>query len=472
MFKRSKISTGVLLALGTISTISTMSAVAQETQRVEVTGSNIRRAESETASPIQTVSREDIAKSGKTSVAELLQTLAVDNAGSVPMTFGNGFAAGASGISLRGLGAASTLVLINGRRIAPYGLADDGQKVFADLNVIPLEAVDRVEILKDGASATYGSDAIAGVVNVILRKDFNGIVVKATAGQSQKGDGRNLTAAVTAGFGSLETDKYNVLVNLEATRKDAIWNRDRAGRGAVGRADLRDLGFSAQETLGGTGAITGNNASGSAINGNVRQPVTNNYYNRGQLNGVGFTQTFPGAACGKFTSHQQGDPGFAGGSGCLIDGSQVYSQIQPSQETVNFFTRGTLMLGSNIQAYAELNLYNSKSVSSTTPSGVSASTGYPGGPVANNTISLGAAHPDNPYFGTAARIRYLAADVGPRVSNIDADFNRFVLGAKGTFGVWDFDTGFQVCAGGVEQREGCVALQIARARVRQLGLRT
>ena len=439
MFKRSKISTGVLLALGTI---SSMSALAQETQRVEVTGSNIRRAESETASPIQTVSREDIAKSGKTSVAELLQSLAVDNAGSVPMTFGNGFAAGASGISLRGLGAASTLVLINGRRIAPYGLADDGQKVFADLNVIPLEAVDRVEILKDGASATYGSDAIAGVVNVILRKDFNGIVVKATAGQSQKGDGRNLTAAVTAGFGSLETDKYNVLVNLEATRKDAIWNRDRAGRGAVGRADLRDLGFSAQETLGGTGAITGNNASGSAINGNVRQPVTNNYYNRGQLNGVGFTQTFPGAACGKFTSHQQGDPGFAGGSGCLIDGSQVYSQIQPSQETVNFFTRGTLMLGSNIQAYAELNLYNSKSVSSTTPSGVSASTGYPGGPVANNTISLGAAHPDNPYFGTAARIRYLAADVGPRVSNIDADFNRFVLGAKGTFGVWDFDTAF------------------------------
>ena len=134
-------------------------ALAQDTQtaapiaRVEITGSNIRRAEAETASPVQTLNAADIEKSGKSSVAELLQTLAVDNQGSVPTTFGGGFASGASGISLRGLGTSSTLVLLNGRRVAPYGLADDGQKVFADLNIIPLEAVERVELLKDGASA-------------------------------------------------------------------------------------------------------------------------------------------------------------------------------------------------------------------------------------------------------------------------------------------------------------------------------
>ncbi|WP_036245078.1 TonB-dependent siderophore receptor, partial [Massilia sp. BSC265] len=120
--------------------------------RVEITGSNIRRAQAETASSVLTVNRADIERSGKTTVAELLQTLAVDNQGSVPVNFGSGFAAGASGISLRGLGTASTLVLLNGRRMAPYGLADDGQKVFADLNVIPSDAVERVEILKDGAS--------------------------------------------------------------------------------------------------------------------------------------------------------------------------------------------------------------------------------------------------------------------------------------------------------------------------------
>jgi iron complex outermembrane receptor protein len=87
-----------------------------------------------------------------------------------------------------------------------------------------------------------------------------------------------------------------------------------------------------------------------------------------------------------------------------------------------------------------LNLYNGKSVSATTPSAVSSSVGFPGGPVSNSGVALGAAHPDNPYFGTAARLRYLAADVGPRVSHVDSDFTRAVIGAKGTMFNWDFDT--------------------------------
>ena len=416
-------------------------AATQELQRVEVTGSNIRRIQTETAAPVQTLTREDIDRSGKSSVAELLQTLSVDNQGSVPTTFGNGFASGASGISLRGLGTASTLVLVNGRRVAPYGLADDGQKVFTDLNMIPLEAVERVEILKDGGSAIYGSDAIAGVVNIILKKDFKGVVLKASYGRSSYGDGIEKRGAITAGFGDIDKDKYNILLNFEIARKGEIYNRDRAGRDQIGRADLRDLGFSAQEALGGSGAILANNSSGSgSINGNVRQPGTNNYYNRGQLNGVGFTRTFPGAACANFTSHPQGDPGFAGGSGCLIDAAQQYVQIQPSQESLNFFGRGTLQLTDALQGYAEVNLYKNKSESSTTPSSVSGNAGFPGGPVNNGVIALGAAHPDNPYFGTAARLRYLAADVGPRVSKIDSTFTRLVAGVKGTVKEWDIDS--------------------------------
>ena len=441
MFKRTKINTGALLAIGLITALPTMAQDAA--QRVEITGSNIRRTQSETASPVQTVSREDIERSGKTSVAELLQTLAVDNQGSVPTTFGNGFAAGASGISLRGLGAASTLVLVNGRRIAPYGLADDGQKVFADLNMIPLEAVERVEVLKDGASAIYGSDAIAGVVNVILRKDYVGTTIKANFGQSRYGDGTKSSAAVTHGFGDLAKDRFNILLNFEATKKDKIWNRDRDDRGAVGRLDLRPWGFdavSSSGTNGGNGAIFDNNTTTSAINGNVRQPVTNNYYNRGQLNGAGFTRTFPGAACSNFTNHPQGDPGFAGGVGCLIDATQQYGQIQPSQDTLNLFARGTFQLSANLQGYAEVNLYKSESTSQTTPSGVSASVGYSGVSVSNTGIALGAAHPDNPYFGTAARVRYLAADVGQRISNVDSTFTRLVGGVKGTFDAWDFDS--------------------------------
>ena len=461
MLKRTILSHSLLVAFSGSAMLSAggafaQQAPAQELQRVEVTGSNIRRSQSETASPVQTLSREDIDKSGKASVAELLQTLAVDNQGSVPTTFGAGFASGASGISLRGLGAASTLVLVNGRRIAPYGLADDGQKVFADLNMIPLEAVERVEILKDGASSIYGSDAIAGVVNIILRKDFKGVVGKINYGQSRYGDGKEARGAITTGFGDIGTDKYNFLFNLEVAKKDAILYKDRDGRGQIGRIDLRDLGFSAQQALGGTGAITTNNAAGSAVNGNVRQPGSNNYYNRGSLDPLaGFTRPQPGAGCSNFTNHPQGDPGYnrnvdangdrqlpfiQSGVGCLIDAQQQYGEVQPEQKSINFFTRGTLQLTPNLLGYAELNLYNNKSTSNGTPSGVSGSVGFPGGPVSNASAALGANHPDNPYNATS-RLRYLATDVGPRVSDVDSTFTRFVAGVKGNFKEWEYDAG-------------------------------
>ncbi|CDG84918.1 TonB-dependent receptor [Janthinobacterium agaricidamnosum] len=430
---------GILLALP--AQAQAQEGSPQVVPRVEITGSNIRRAQAETASPVQTLSAADIEKSGKTSVAELLQTLAVDNQGSVPSNFGNGFAAGAAGVSLRGLGAASTLVLLNGRRVAPYGLADDGQKVFSDLNIIPLEAVERVEILKDGASAIYGSDAIAGVVNVILRKDYQGTAIKASYGKSRYRDGRDSRVSLTHGFGDLDNDRYNLLLNLEYGEKREIWNHDRdgrgaIGRGAIGRADLRDQGFSAVEALGGTGAITTNNAAGNAINGNVRNPATFDYYNRGNLAGTGFTRQFPAAACGNFTGHPQGDPG----GGCLIDAQQIYSQIQPQQKTVNFFGRGAYQINPGLQTYAELNLYHSDTHSATTPSSVSGSVGSPAGPVSNAGAALGADHPDNPYFGTAARLRYLAADVGPRVSDIESTFVRLVAGIKGSVAGWDIDS--------------------------------
>jgi iron complex outermembrane receptor protein len=420
-------------------------AAASGLQRVEITGSNIRRADAETASPVQTVTREDIQKSGKATVAEYLQTLAIDNQGSVPTTFSSGFGSGGSGISLRGLGAASTLVLINGRRIAPYGLADDGQKVFADLNVIPLEAVERVEILKDGASAIYGSDAIAGVVNIILRRSFKGTVASATLGQSQKGDGTEKRASITHGFGDMDSQGFNVLLNLEIGEKKAIYNRDRKGRGAVGRSDLRPEGFDAETTggaNGGTGAIiAGRGAAVSSTIGSVRNPDNLEFFSRSNTNtaATGFTRNFPGANCDAFThGYPQGDPG----GGCLTDAPQEYGQIQPDNKTVNFFGRVAKQINSQTEAYAELNLYSADSRSQTTPSGVSASVGYPGGPVSNAAVALGASHPDNPYFGTAARLRYLAADLGPRISNTETEFSRFVAGLKGTAANWDYDTAF------------------------------
>ena len=158
MLRKTKLCTGLMVACGGVLLSAGQSAVAQtppaqSLERVEITGSNIRRADAETASPVQVISKKEIDQAGKGTVAEYLQTLTADGQGSVPFTYGRGFSgATAAGISLRGLGANATLVLINGRRATSAVLADDAQRTYVDLNQIPLEAVERIEVLKDGAS--------------------------------------------------------------------------------------------------------------------------------------------------------------------------------------------------------------------------------------------------------------------------------------------------------------------------------
>ncbi len=395
----------------------------QAVERVEVTGSNIPRVTSETASPVTVISREEIEKSGRATVAEYLQTLAVDNSGSVPMSFVNGFAAGGSGLSLRGLGASSTLVLMNGRRIAPYGQADDGQKVFTDLSVIPIEAVERIEVLRDGASAIYGSDAIAGVVNIILRQDFTGTVAKASYGRSRYNDGDQKRASVTMGFGNLASDRFNYFFNIEAFKADQIFDRNR-NRDWIGKGDLRPWGYTGPDSQFLSGQILGPNSAQSSPAGNVRDPATTNY------------QSLPG--CAQFSSITPPDPG----GGCLWDVGRFRSML-PSDETYNLFGRGTWQILPSLQGYAEASYVNKKTESQTSPSGVSGAWGFPGGPVNASSgpgaVVLGATHPQNP-FGAPARLRYSAWDVGPRTSNSDNNFTRLVVGLKGKGFGWDYDT--------------------------------
>ena len=154
----------------------------QKVEKVEVTGSNIKRVDSETVAPVLIITREEIAASGRNTIAEVLRGLSINQGNSFNEAGGvNSFAPGASGIGLRGLGAKNTLILINGRRMAAYGFAQNISDTFVDINAIPAPAVDRIEILKAGASHIYGSDAIAGVINVILRKDFQGLELSAGA---------------------------------------------------------------------------------------------------------------------------------------------------------------------------------------------------------------------------------------------------------------------------------------------------
>ena len=151
----------------------TPTPVPQKVEKVEVTGSNIKRVDAETTSPITIITSEEIKRSGATSVQELLNNLSIVQGGALSdISSGSGFSSGASTVALRGLGSQSTLTLLNGRRISPAAFNDPntGNSVITNLNSIPTTAIERIEILKDGASTVYGSDAIVGVVNIILRK--------------------------------------------------------------------------------------------------------------------------------------------------------------------------------------------------------------------------------------------------------------------------------------------------------------
>jgi len=432
--KRKSLSSALARALGAGVAVSlAMTAAhaqqAQKVEKIEVTGSNIKRVDTETPAPVQVITRQDIERTGKSTIADVIRELPSDNNGSIPLSFGSGFAAGASGISLRGLTANSTLVLINGRRTAPYGLADDGQRNFVNINTIPLDAVERIEVLKDGASAIYGSDAIAGVVNIILRNDFQGVTAAASWGQTRYNDGDNTRLSLTAGKGDLSKDRYNVFVNIEANKQDAVFQKDRQGRDWIGDPDVRRWGYSltAGTTLahlaGYIRPATGQTAAVSANPfGEVRNPANLGYV---QLPGCPNTYELP-----------------AGLGGCLWSPSD-YQMIIPEQKSASGMIRGTFAITNLLTGYAEAAIYKDEVHTQTTPASVSSA--WPD--VANNTIrnnatiALGANHPDNPFTGTAARFRYVTADVGPRQGEYENTVSRFVAGLKGTMWNWDFDTG-------------------------------
>ena len=404
--------------------------------RIEVTGSNIPRSQIETASPVQVITREEIDRTGKATIAEYLQTLTSDGAGSIPKTFGNGFAGGGAGVSLRGLGAASTLVLLNGRRLAPYGLADDGQKVFTDLSVIPMDAVERVEVLRDGASAIYGSDAIAGVVNIILRRDFTGVSGKVSYGTSDDSDGNARRGSFTAGVGDLAEDGFNAFFSIDVGKTDEIMVSDRRNRKWIGTGDLRPWGYSIEGSAFLAGFITPgviDPDTGELLAGNASSSPT------GSVRGAdGQYVSLPGCAALSEVTPQ--DPN----GGCLWQAGRFRS-LSPSEKFGNFFARATFVLSDNFELYSEVGYSKKENVFHNTPSGVSGAWGYPGGPVnassgAGATL-LGADHPDNP-LGVAGRLRYSAFDVGPRTTFNTNEFRRFLVGVKGVWGEWDIDTAF------------------------------
>lgn len=239
---------------------------------IVVTGSRIRRTD-EGALPVQTITQQDIQRTGVTSPDQFLQTLAVAVQGNTNTVSASGSgvtSGGVSSASLRGLGSQRTLVLVNGRRLSGGGTITDSTSV--DVNSIPLAAVERVEVLKEGASAVYGSDAIAGVINFILRQDYEGAEITANYGDTSDGGGITKINGVV-GFGNLDEDRYNLMIVASWQEEEALFGRDRDFADSSVNASAENDATSGNSFPANVASVDGS-VNGNPLAGNCAPSVT------------------------------------------------------------------------------------------------------------------------------------------------------------------------------------------------------
>jgi iron complex outermembrane recepter protein len=432
----------LLIGAGSALASTSLSAQAQQAsdtdnnlQEVIVTGSYIPRTDSETVSPVTVISSADIAKSGLTTVADVVRTLSADNSGTLPTAFAGAFAAGASGIALRGLTVNSTLVLIDGLRAADYALPDDGVRDFVDLNSIPIGTIERIEVLQDGASSVYGADAIGGVVNVILKKQYQGFSGGAEIGNSQHGGGFEKHFDFMAGTGDLASDHYNAYLSVEYQSDNAIGvgqrgypynTNDYTGFGGLNLHPNPD--FSTGSIYGsvtpGTLGTPGNVLTGVPNAGAVSQPL----------------QACPASA------PQTTSP--LGSGNVYCDQNQTwYSNDQPPTERVGVSGRFTVQINDNTTAYLSASYYQNKDFIAAAPAQIQTTA-----PNLTTTIALPATipgpggigtvlNPNNPFAatGNAALINYAFGDLGGEDSFIKNHNLRVVADLAGTWSGWNYD---------------------------------
>ncbi|OWQ88515.1 hypothetical protein CDN99_16825 [Roseateles aquatilis] len=245
MHQRNTLSAAALIVLGSLAGLAHAQQAEnpQQLERVEVVGSAIKRTNAEGVSPIEVLSRKAIERTGATSVNELLRSIpSIDVFDQGELASNSPSGSGTANIGMRGLSSSQVLVLLNGRRLPVNALYDSsGAGAAFDINSLPIGAIERIEILKDGGSALYGADAVAGVINFVTKTDYQGIEVNGSWGRSSRGDGTEKRAGLSAGFGDLSTDRFNVLVGLDILKRDPILRKDRDLSSSV---DFRRFGSS------------------------------------------------------------------------------------------------------------------------------------------------------------------------------------------------------------------------------------
>jgi iron complex outermembrane receptor protein len=395
-----------------------------QVETVVVTGTLLHQ---ETPSPVTVITKEQIENSSLTTVSDVIRSVTADNSGTIPTAFTGGFAAGASGVALRGLTVNSTLVLIDGLRTANYPLADDGQRGFVDLNTIPLDAVERVDVFKDGASSIYGSDAIGGVVNIILKPGFQGEAGEAEFGTSQHGGGTMGRATATFGTGDPSTDHYNAYINFEYEVDQAI------------RVDQRDFPFNTNDlsSIGGFDLNWGDPTQDTgSIYGSVTPAMLTNPND--VTTGVPLANAVsqPLRPCGP-KSVQRTD----GGNVFCEQNQALYLDDQPYESRFGVYARGTFYPNARTTGYLDASYFQNDVAADGLPAQIQNST-----PNNTNNIALpailpdGHLNPNDPFAskGEAALINYAFGDI-PGKSYYNNHMMRAVAGVQGSLWDWDYD---------------------------------
>lgn len=407
MFQRTALSTALSCVLGVAGLAPGAAAqTVQSLDRVEITGSAVRRVDAETALPVQVFRRADIERSGATSVAEFIQALpAIQGFTNEAAAVGGG-GVGYSGASVHDIGEDRTLVLLNGRRLANFaGQYITGALAGIDLNTIPLASIERVEVLTDGASALYGADAIAGVVNFITRRDFTegNLEVGLSA---PRGGAREKRIALSKGFGDLEGDGFNLSFGGSYERRDALASTKRR----FARSGVLEL------TVDGRPAIFFN-GSASSIPGNL---VTSDDFLANPYladNGVCPAQHIDG-----------------GDGACYYDYTSDL-EILPERDRAALFMRGDLKLGEGHTGFAELLLSKTENTNRLAP--------QPGSLLINDSSPLwGTVLGLDPGATDGAVVLYRLAGAGRRTQSDETAARHLVFGSEGVLGRWDYNASF------------------------------
>jgi iron complex outermembrane receptor protein len=427
MFKEKSLALSLRIAFGTsVAGLALVSASAsaqevQQGERVEVTGSSIKRIEGESALPVTVIKRDELDKLGVTTAAELLDRISANNGGGYNATLALGDAGrpGFSGASLRGLGSTNTLILLNGRRLAVY--AFDGGGV--NLSSIPLAVIQRVEILRDGASAVYGSDAIGGVINFITNKDFTGGIVETEYASTDNRGGNYGSATATIGFGDLATNGFNVFGTFDWRKQGSI------------PANARSFSSSAYIPTEGV-----NRLSSNSIPANVST-------SSGLLNP--YAPRFVGRAASCSPPASFGTTSTDGR--CRFDYASVIDIFNPT-ETASAFLRATVALGANNQLFFEGLHSESRYKFAISPDPVSEATTFNGDPVLYPVT--GRYYPGNGItpaipgvaantggYAQGADLYWRSLAAGPRTDITKEKDDRVLIGAEGTVLGWDYNVG-------------------------------